>query len=152
MWWKEALMAVIGVSCGLSVAGGLFALIIALGLVAKLLIRRIRRGTFSGMRMRWQQEESWEILSASTRLPSRQAAGDLESLDCLQESLSERGRWRLRRLLISFRLLRGGLICEEGSVWRCFLWQQGGQQVRFSFTGFVFDGHFGKGHRDYAGI
>jgi len=35
MWWKEALMAVIGVSCGLSVAGGLFALIIALGLVAE---------------------------------------------------------------------------------------------------------------------
>lgn len=35
MWWKETLMAVIGLSCGLSVAGGLFALIIALGLVAE---------------------------------------------------------------------------------------------------------------------
>lgn len=35
MWWKEALMAVTGLSCGVGVAGGLFALIIALGLVAE---------------------------------------------------------------------------------------------------------------------
>ncbi len=35
IWWKEALMAAVGLCSGLAVAGGLFALIIALGLVAK---------------------------------------------------------------------------------------------------------------------
>ena len=35
MWWKELLMAVVGLCSGLAVAGGLFALIIALGLVAE---------------------------------------------------------------------------------------------------------------------
>lgn len=35
MWWKEILMAVVGLCGGLAVAGGLFALIIALGLVAE---------------------------------------------------------------------------------------------------------------------
>ncbi len=35
MWMKQILMAVVGLSCGLGVAGGLFALIIALGLVAE---------------------------------------------------------------------------------------------------------------------
>jgi len=35
MWMKQVLMAVIGLSSGLAVAGGLFALIIALGLVAE---------------------------------------------------------------------------------------------------------------------
>lgn len=35
IWWKEALMAVTGLCSGLAVAGGLFALIIALGLVAE---------------------------------------------------------------------------------------------------------------------
>lgn len=35
MWWKEILMAVTGLCSGLAVAGGLFALIIALGLVAE---------------------------------------------------------------------------------------------------------------------
>ena len=35
MWWKEILMAVVGLCGGLAVAGGLFALTIALGLVAE---------------------------------------------------------------------------------------------------------------------
>ena len=35
MWWKEILMAVVGLYGGLAVAGGLFALVIALGLVAE---------------------------------------------------------------------------------------------------------------------
>ena len=35
MWMKQILMAAVGLSCGLAVAGGLFALIIALGLVAE---------------------------------------------------------------------------------------------------------------------
>ena len=35
MWIKQVLMAMAGFSCGLGVAGGLFALIIALGLVAE---------------------------------------------------------------------------------------------------------------------
>lgn len=35
IWWKEFLMAVTGLCSGLAVAGGLFALIIALGLVAE---------------------------------------------------------------------------------------------------------------------
>ena len=34
MWMKQIFMAAAGFSCGLAVAGGLFALIIALGLVA----------------------------------------------------------------------------------------------------------------------
>lgn len=35
MLWKQILMAAAGLSCGIGVAGGLFALIIALGLVAE---------------------------------------------------------------------------------------------------------------------
>ena len=35
MWMKQIFMAAAGFSCGLAVAGGLFALIIALGLVAE---------------------------------------------------------------------------------------------------------------------
>lgn len=35
MWIKQIFMAAAGLSCGLAVAGGLFALIIALGLVAE---------------------------------------------------------------------------------------------------------------------
>ena len=35
MWIKQVFMAMVGFSCGLGVAGGLFALIIALGLVAE---------------------------------------------------------------------------------------------------------------------
>ena len=35
MWLKQVIMAAAGLSCGLAVAGGLFALIIALGLVAE---------------------------------------------------------------------------------------------------------------------
>ena len=35
MWIKQIFMAMVGFSCGLGVAGGLFALIIALGLVAE---------------------------------------------------------------------------------------------------------------------
>lgn len=35
MWIKQIFMALVGFSCGLGVAGGLFALIIALGLVAE---------------------------------------------------------------------------------------------------------------------
>ena len=35
MWLKQIFMAAVGLSCGFAVAGGLFALIIALGLVAE---------------------------------------------------------------------------------------------------------------------
>ena len=35
MWIKQIFMAAVGLSCGFAVAGGLFALIIALGLVAE---------------------------------------------------------------------------------------------------------------------
>lgn len=35
MWWHQILMALVGLSAGLSVASGLFALIIALGVVAR---------------------------------------------------------------------------------------------------------------------
>ncbi|MCI8597448.1 MAG: stage V sporulation protein AB [Lachnospiraceae bacterium] len=34
MWMKEILMALIGLSCGFAVAGGIFALLIALGVVS----------------------------------------------------------------------------------------------------------------------
>lgn len=35
MWWQQALLAVLGLSAGFAVAGGIFALIIALGVVAR---------------------------------------------------------------------------------------------------------------------
>lgn len=35
MWWKQAVMALWGLSAGFAVAGGIFALIIALGVVAR---------------------------------------------------------------------------------------------------------------------
>lgn len=34
MWWKQLLMGLVGLSSGIGVAGGLFALIIALGIVS----------------------------------------------------------------------------------------------------------------------
>lgn len=35
MWWQQILLAMIGISSGFAVAGGIFALIIALGVVAR---------------------------------------------------------------------------------------------------------------------
>lgn len=36
MWWKQVLMAFIGLSCGLVIAGGVFALISSVGIVTRL--------------------------------------------------------------------------------------------------------------------
>ena len=55
IWWKEALMAAVGLCSGLAVAGGLFALIIALGLVAKFADQT------HTARTQWRQAVSWEI-------------------------------------------------------------------------------------------
>ena len=35
MWWQQTLLGLVGLSAGFAVAGGLFALIIALGVVSR---------------------------------------------------------------------------------------------------------------------
>lgn len=67
MWMKQILMAAVGLSCGLAVAGGLFALIIALGLVAEFADQ-----THTAKHIFWYEDavaagESLEIFSAFTR-------------------------------------------------------------------------------------
>lgn len=97
MWAVQILMAVIGLSSGIVVAGGLFSLIAGLGVISDFADR-----THTGEQILLYEDAValggfWEIFSSFIRSIFREVTGLFQYLAFWEESSWGAGQWRLRK-------------------------------------------------------
>ena len=105
--WTEWFLGFLGLTSGMAVAGGMFALLIALGVVVRF------AGKTHTARAVMQYEDAaalaefWEISSVSISFICRLEFREQQFLDFCPEFLPEPGPWPLRRLWMRFLFSAG---------------------------------------------
>lgn len=90
-------LALIGISAGMVVAGGVFSFIVELGVISDLLTVHILQSTSCFMKIWFLLVLYWEICFRFLRSICRDVLYFLGYLDCLEEFLLDAGLWHLQK-------------------------------------------------------
>lgn len=90
-------LALIGISAGMVVAGGVFSFIVELGVISDLLTVHILQSTSCFMKIWFLLVLYWEICFRFLRSICRDVPYSLGYLDCLEEFLLDAGLWHLQK-------------------------------------------------------